>query len=385
MTLTDSFQPQDRAFFALLQQQTDLDLRDTRGKRHPMPLVLMGVLMAMLAGRDGSLSSIHRYLVNQFEWLAAHFQPAAKKPISRAQLPRLLALVNPQRFLTLVVQTYGFPLSQHQQSWLAGDGKELRGSIAPGQTRGISCVSIVDQQSQLPLAQCYYDGRKQGERTSILNLLTDNGLLCCKVSLDALHLTPALLTAIAQQQGCYLIGLKSNQHQLLRSCILQTLVKPAHFVQIDQPEHKHGRHQEREYRYYSLADLALDKRWSKAALGTLIQVKRSRYDGAGRLLGYTESYYVSNAAVACQSEATTLYEAVRGHWRVEVMHYRRDVVFWEDSFRSLQSGVQQIIGTFRTLALSLFDCLSTSMAHQMDRFSDRITELFDFLRVKRLL
>ncbi len=301
------------------------------------------------------------------------------------QLPRLLALVNPHRFLALVVQTYGLPLSQHQLSWLAGDGKELRGSIAPGQTRGLSCVSIVDQQSQLPLAQCYYDGRKQGERTSILNLLSDSGLLCCKVSLDALHLTPKLLTAIAQQQGCYLIGLKSNQHQLLRSCILQTLVKPAQYVHIDQPEHKHGRHQEREYRYYSLADLSVDKRWNKAALGTLIQVKRTRYDGAGRLLGYTESYYVSNAAVACQSEATTLYEAIRGHWGVEVMHYRRDVVFSEDSFRSLQLGVQQIMGTVRTLSLSLLGCLSTSMAHQMDRFSDRITELFDFLRVKRLL
>lgn len=385
MTLTDSFQPQDKAFFSLLQQQTDLDLRDIRGKRHPMPLVLMGVLMAVLAGRDGSLSSIHRYLVNHFERLAAHFQPATQKPISRAQLPRLLALVNPQRFLALVVQAYGFPLAQHQQSWLAGDGKELRGSIAPGQTRGLSCVSIVAQESQLPLAQCCYDGRKQGERTAILNLLADNGLLCCKVSLDALHLTPALLTAIAQQQGCYLIGLKSNQHQLLRSCILQTLVRPAQFVQVDLPEHKHGRHQGREYRYYSLANLSVDKRWQQAGLGTLIQVRRIRYDRAGQLLGYTESYYVSNALVACQSEATTLYEAIRGHWSVEVMHYRRDVVFSEDSFRSLQVSVQQVLGTVRTLALSLLVSLSTSMAHQMDRFSDRIMELFDFLRVKQIL
>lgn len=133
MSPTHSLQAEDNTFFHLLQQQTGLDLRDKRGQRHSMPLVLMGVLMAIPAGRDGSLSSIHRYIVNQLDWLAAHFQPSAQQPISRAQLPRLLAFVNTQRFVSLVVRVYGLSLSQKQQSWLAADGKELRGSSAlPG-------------------------------------------------------------------------------------------------------------------------------------------------------------------------------------------------------------------------------------------------------------
>ncbi|MCP1384719.1 hypothetical protein [Runella salmonicolor] len=106
-----------------------------------VPLVLMGGLIAILAGHGGSLSSIHRYIFNQFEWLSAHFQPSAQQPFFRAQLRCLLAFVNTQRFVSLVVKVYGLSLSQKQQSWLAADGKEIRGLIATGCIRGMSCVS----------------------------------------------------------------------------------------------------------------------------------------------------------------------------------------------------------------------------------------------------
>jgi hypothetical protein len=149
MSPTHSLQAENNTFSHLLQQQTDLDLRDKRGQIYSMPLVLM----AILAGGDGSLSSIHRYVINQVECLASHFRPSAQEPTSRAQLPRLLFLVNTQRFLSLVIKVYGLSLSDKQQSWLAADGKELRSSIAAGCTRGMSCFSIVEQQSQLPMAQ----------------------------------------------------------------------------------------------------------------------------------------------------------------------------------------------------------------------------------------
>ena len=385
MSPTHSLQAEDSTFYHLLQQQTDLDLRDKRGQRHSMPLVLMGVLMAILAGRDGSLSSIHCYVVNQFDWLSAHFQPSAQQPISRAQLPRLLAFVNTQRFVSLVVKVYGLSLSPKQQSWLAADGKELRSSIAAGCTRGMSCVSIVEQQSQLPVAQSYYDGRKQSERPAVINLLTDNDLLSCKITLDALHLTPDLVTAIARQRGCYLIGLKSNQHHLLRSCIVRTLLRPAEFVRLDSAQFKHGRHQRREYRYHSLEGLSLDKRWHKAGLRTPVEVKRTRCDAPGKLMSETRSYYVSNAPVSCQSQANDLYEAIRGHWAVEVMHYRRDVILSEDAFRCLKKSVQQVMATLRTMALSLLSRQNKSMPTLIDLFRDKIKELVHFLNIKKVL
>jgi hypothetical protein len=57
-------QEDNRSFFEKLQSIEGLDLRDNRGKRHALAVVLMGVMLALLSNRDGNLSSIHRHLKN---------------------------------------------------------------------------------------------------------------------------------------------------------------------------------------------------------------------------------------------------------------------------------------------------------------------------------
>ncbi|MGI8641478.1 MAG: hypothetical protein ACR2MG_16225 [Pyrinomonadaceae bacterium] len=57
-------QKDSRSFFEKLQKAEGLDLRDNRGKRHDLAVVLAGVTLAVLSHRDGCLSSIHRHLVN---------------------------------------------------------------------------------------------------------------------------------------------------------------------------------------------------------------------------------------------------------------------------------------------------------------------------------
>ena len=57
-------QEQNKSFFDQLQNVEGLDLRDTRGLRHEVRVVLLSVTMAILSNTDGNLSSIHRYMVN---------------------------------------------------------------------------------------------------------------------------------------------------------------------------------------------------------------------------------------------------------------------------------------------------------------------------------
>jgi hypothetical protein len=52
-------QKDNRSFFAKLQNEKGLDLRDNRGKRHDLAVILVGVMLALLSHRDGNLSSIH--------------------------------------------------------------------------------------------------------------------------------------------------------------------------------------------------------------------------------------------------------------------------------------------------------------------------------------
>lgn len=96
---------QDKAFFTLLEQYPQLDDPDNRGKTHSLPLVLMGVVMALLAGRDGNLSAIQRHMKNQFQALCLTLSLQANRVISRAQLPRLLARLN-YPLLARLIQQY---------------------------------------------------------------------------------------------------------------------------------------------------------------------------------------------------------------------------------------------------------------------------------------
>jgi predicted transposase YbfD/YdcC len=377
---------QDKAFFELLTQNPDLDQRDNRGKRHSMPLVLMGVVMALLSDRDGNLSAIHRHLKNHFHALCLHLTIEATNAISRAQLARMLAQVNQPVLAGSVQQHYGLRLSEEFADWLSGDGKELRGSIAKGHKRGEVCVSIIVQADQAVVAQTHYNGTKESERPAIAKLLKDRLLIGKKIVLDALHLTPTLLDAIHHHQGRYLIGLKSNQSVLRRLCFIQTILHKPAFERVDAPERGHGRQDERQYACYTLVGLKLAPRWAKSGLTTVVVVTRVRRTLAGLEIGQTVSYFVSNEAVLTQTQAEALYVAIRGHWQIETMHYCRDMVLAEDDHRSKFMIIQRVMSGLRTLTLSLLQSLKPqNMTAQLQDFADNVQSLLDFLRLKRVL
>ncbi len=102
-------------FFQLLTQTPDLDMRDNRGKRHSLALVLTGLVAALCCGRDGNLSRLHRHMTNQFENLLEATQLTDHKVISRAQLPLLLAKVNGLRFAQILFEWFGFLLDEDQK------------------------------------------------------------------------------------------------------------------------------------------------------------------------------------------------------------------------------------------------------------------------------
>ncbi|WP_332369850.1 hypothetical protein [Spirosoma telluris] len=123
-------------------------------------------------------------------------------------------------------------LDEDQKQWFAVDGKELRGSIQAGHTRGDVCLSAVAHQGQQVVGQTYYSGIKESELLAVRHLLEEQ--LCQqKITLDALHLIPIALRSIHQTKGVYLVGLKANQATLHRQCICQNLFKPFDYEYVD--------------------------------------------------------------------------------------------------------------------------------------------------------
>ncbi len=207
-------QKDSRSFFEKLQNAEGLDLRDNRGKRHNLAIVLAGVTLALLANRDGCLSSIERHLAHHYVKLMRHLDLEIKTPISRAQLPRVLEKVAVSVFDKLVFEHFGVQLNEKEKQWFAVDGKELRGSIEAGAKRGEAVVQVVAHESRQTVAQDYYAGEKESEVPVVRNLLKNNRLASAKISLDALHCKPETLEMIVSGGGKYLVGLKNNQKKL---------------------------------------------------------------------------------------------------------------------------------------------------------------------------
>jgi hypothetical protein len=97
-------------------------------------------------------------------------------------------------------------------------------------------------------------------------------------------------------------------------------------------------------------------------------------------------YYVSNKVVSSQAQADELFDAIRGHWGVEVMHHKRDVTLSEDNLRSGKVEVNRLLSSFRTLVINLLEGMGVkNMAAQLDLFADKFTTLIQFLTQQMVL
>lgn len=319
----------NRSFFEKLQNEKGLDLRDNRGKRHDLAVILVGMILALLSNRDGNLSSIHRYLQNHYERLADCLGVEKKRPVSRSQLPNILAQVSVSVFDRLLFAHYGIKLNELEQKWFAIDGKELRGSIERGNKRGEAIVQAVSHEDLQVAAQDYYAGEKESEVPTVRKLLRDNGLSKQKVSLDALHCKVATLEIITQEGGKYLVGLKENQKQLKKQISL-AMANQSCLMRIKTEEKGHGRIETRNYHFFDVLELEKDERWKDCQIKTAIKVKRERIEIKTNKTSLEASYYLSNEV----GKYEELAQAVRQHWTVETNNHIRDVSLKEDRMRS---------------------------------------------------
>jgi predicted transposase YbfD/YdcC len=359
-------QKDNRSFFEKLQDAEGLDLRDKRGKRHDLAVVLVGVGVAVLSNRDGSLSSIRRHLASHYENLTRALGVEKKQPVSRSQLPRILGKVAVAVFDDLLFSHFGIKLAENERKWFASDGKELRGSIATGAKRGEAVVQVVAHENRQTVAQDYYCGEKESEQVIVRKLLKENGLLGQKISLDALHCQVKTLELIASEKGKYLVGLKNNQKELLGQVITASH-NQARLAHISQTEKGHGRIESRSYEFYDLLEIEKAGRWKNCEIRTAIKVKRAREEVKTGKKSLETSYYVSNEVGKYEEIA----EAIRRHWQVETNNHQRDVTLQEDGMRTQEKVISRVMAEIRTLATTILNGLNCqNKKAQLEHFAD---------------
>lgn len=328
---------QKTTFYEEIQNHPEIDLRDNRGKRLNLALVLVGVVIGLLRKRDGVLSSIHRSMENNQAKLCAALGIDNEVVISRAHLPRILLKVNRSAFESLLFSYFGITLNAEQKEWFSGDGKELRGSIEKGDKRGEASVQIVRHGDGAVLGQAFYNGTKESEKPCLQKLVAKTGVQSQKITADALHLCPTMTEPIHGAGGEFIIGLKENQKELLSDMIdhTQAFRPKAEHQTVDKG---HGRLEVRKYACFDISGEYFESRWDQSGFSSLIRVEQMRILLKTNESSEETSYYISNGEA---KNALEYFEATRNHWSIEVNNHYRDVSLKEDCLRTKKSPSQE--------------------------------------------
>jgi predicted transposase YbfD/YdcC len=324
---------QETTFYQELASHPDLDLRDNRGKRLNLALVLIGVMIGLLRKRDGALSSIHRSMVYNQKKLCRALLIQEEQAVSRAHLPRILAKVKRSTFEALFFEHYGIELNEQQREWFAGDGKELRGSIEKGDKRGEASVQIARHRDGAVAGQAFYNGTKESEKPCLYQLIDQTGVKSQKITVDALHLYPSLTKLVHGAGGEFIIGLKENQKGLHEDMVSHAeAFSPK--VTHQTVDKGHGRLDIRSYACFDVSGEYFEDRWSHAGFNSLLRVKRTSTKLKTNDSSEETAYYITNGKA---ENAYEYFEAVRNHWSIEVNNHCRDVSLQEDRLRTKKS------------------------------------------------
>lgn len=334
------------------------DARKAKGKRYPLALVLVGLVVAKLAGADKPqaiaewVAERAALFVETFElkWatMPSHhtYRRVMRQAIEISELDQTA-----QAFLAELPQT-GVPVQ------ICLDGKTLRGTIGCGKSRGLHLLAAYWPGTGLVLCQVAVDPSTNeiGAAPQVLKMLDLKGKI---ITGDAIFAQRELSLQIGQAGGDYVWTVKDNQPKLRAdieklfepdvSVVKGFSAGPTDYQSAQTINKGHGRIETRTLTVTSQLQETSD--WPYLA-----QV--FRLERATQLLApgtqRRETVYGMTSLTAQQASPARLLALVRTHWSIEnELHYRRDVTFQEDATRLKVWNAAQVLAIINNLVLAL--------------------------------
>lgn len=302
------------------------DHRKAKGKKYPLWVILIMILMGSLCGYIGyrplaDFASKHRTIIEELLVLS----PAKSTP-SYSTFRRILLELEP-KYLATVFNIWALgtmPLLLNRL--LSIDGKSIKCTSSGGNTSQqdfTSLVSVYDDQNAGVVQIQIMQNKQQSEIAVGQNLIKELASLPPgqTLSLDALHTQTETVKTIRTAGHHYLITAKQNQPTLYRTIELTTQSQAA-ISSAKILDESHGRSIERSVSVFA-APIQLLSKWHD--LKTVIMVHRT---GTRDQKDFTETvYYLSSQELS----ADTFLALIQKHWAIENrLHWVKDVTFKED-------------------------------------------------------
>jgi predicted transposase YbfD/YdcC len=335
------------------------DSRHARGVRYSLVNLLVGIVLAKLAGED--------YLAGIAEWVAKRTTPLSEmlhwvKPRAahRSTYSRILGhVIDITEFERVVHGYFANPAHAGESILINLDGKTLRGTIPASKTRGVHLLAAYLPGEGWVLAQIEV-GTQENEIPASARMLKCLDLQGKIITGDALLAQRELSRQIVEAKGDYVWTLKDNQPQMVEDLETlfagETVVKgfsPAtcDFRPAETIEKAHGRIERRTLT--ASTELKGYGNWPYAEQVFKLERHFERV-ADGRVMH--EVVYGVTSLTTQEADAARLLEIVRGHWSIENrLHYRRDQTMREDWYHVRMGTAPQAMAVINNLVLGLLD------------------------------
>jgi predicted transposase YbfD/YdcC len=318
------------------------DPRKRRGVRHRIGVILAIALAATLTGAR-SFSAIAEWAADTPAGVRARLGVTKAAP-AESTIRRCLQRLDPDRLDRLIGAWMWLRTSViGGRSVIAFDGKTLRGARdAAGNL--VHLLSGISQQAGVVLGQCAV-GAKTNEIPLLSTLLDTMDITDAVITADALHRQRETADGIVARGGHYILTVKSNQPRLRDR--LKSLPWAKIPILDATSEHGHGRWETRTLKATALAD-GIGFPHARQVLQLTRTTRRGRAGAE-----HVEVVYAVTSLAAYQASPEQIATWLRGHWRIESLHWVRDVTFDEDRSQVRTQAGPQVMATLRNTGISL--------------------------------
>lgn len=344
------------------------DRRQAKGKRYPLAVVLLLLVLAKLAGEDRP-SGIAQWVKLRRRQLVALLKLKRKTvPCHNTYRRVLQEAVDSDELQAALTEFLREEMADGQSILLAVDGKTLRGTIPTGENRGVHLLAAFLPAEGLVLMQVAVD-RKENEIVAAPRLLETLDLRDKVVCGDAMLTQRELLVQILQAGGDYLWLAKENQPALLAD--IQEVFNPAPTAAgwsqtprdlrtAQTVGSEHGRLEKR----VLTASTFLNNYSDWPGLAQVFRLERQVTQlGTGETRH--EVVYGLTSLSPLMASARQLLDYIRAYWAIENgLHYRRDKTLQEDATRMTHPRQAQAIATLNNFIVTF------SRTHGFDNLAE---------------
>lgn len=348
------------------------DHREKSGLRHPLPIVLLVIIMAIISGHYG-YRGIGRFLQRHRQSLIELLSIPNSRVPSYSTIRRVMMTLNYELLLKQFndwIESNGILPSSE---WVSIDGKALKNTVtnySNPEQNFVNVVSAFSHQKGLVLGIKVNQNKEKSEIITVQELLEMLDLKGVVFTFDALHCQKKTLEIIVSKGNDYLVKVKANQPNLHKAIKQHTEEeKPLHII--DNQEKTRGRYTQRKVSIFS-PPTTIDSKWPN--VGCVIKVER---------FGITDEkpyhrigYYISSLSPKSRS----LAKGIRGHWlRENRLHWVKDVIFQEDKSPQKALYAPINLSVLKTWVLTLLRLHGfNSLTESISLLSHNLTQIMSF-------